>query len=64
MDLTTVQSSRIDVDERVQADLRDRLERTRWFGGIADSGWDYGTDLDYLRGHRATLAHDGRGIQR
>lgn len=37
------------VPEPVLEDLRDRLERTRWPDQIEGTGWDYGTDLDYLR---------------
>jgi len=31
------------------ADLRARLERTRWPDEAEDAGWDYGTNLAYLR---------------
>ena len=31
-------------------DLRDRLRRTRWPDAVAGAGWDYGIDLDYLKG--------------
>jgi len=44
-----VEPAQIDIAQEVIDDLRQRLARTRWFGGIAGSGWDYGTDLDYLR---------------
>jgi microsomal epoxide hydrolase len=30
-------------------DLRERLARTRWPDQIPGSGWDYGTDLEYLQ---------------
>jgi pimeloyl-ACP methyl ester carboxylesterase len=30
-------------------DLHDRLARTRWTSHVEGSGWNYGTDLDYLR---------------
>lgn len=40
---------RIDVPESVLDDLADRLARTRWPDQVAEAGWDYGTDLDYLR---------------
>lgn len=36
-------------DEEIE-DLRDRLARTRWPDRIPDTGWDYGTDRDYLAG--------------
>jgi len=32
------------------ADLQQRLERTRWTDTVPDSGWEYGADLDYMRG--------------
>jgi pimeloyl-ACP methyl ester carboxylesterase len=37
------------VPEPVLEDLRDRLVRTRWPDQLPGTGWDYGTDLDYLR---------------
>ena len=40
----------IDVPDFVLADLRERLARTRWPDQIPGSGWDYGTDLAYLKG--------------
>ena len=39
----------IAVPEEVLADLRERLARTRWPDQIPGSGWDYGTELAYLR---------------
>jgi pimeloyl-ACP methyl ester carboxylesterase len=39
----------VDVSDEVLNDLRDRLRRTRWPDQIPGSGWDYGTDLEYLR---------------
>jgi microsomal epoxide hydrolase len=30
--------------------LRDRLARTRWPDQLEGAGWEYGTELDYLRG--------------
>jgi hypothetical protein len=44
-----IQPFRIDVAEGALADLRDRIERTRWPDEIAGSGWDYGTNRHYLR---------------
>ena len=43
------QPYRIDVPDAAIADLRDRLDRTRWPGEIEDGGWAYGTNLAYLR---------------
>ncbi|MFG3045167.1 epoxide hydrolase family protein [Streptomyces sp. NPDC048241] len=44
---------RIDVPESELADLRDRLDRTRWPDELPGVGWDYGVPLRYLR----ELAH-------
>jgi Epoxide hydrolase N terminus len=44
----------IEVDEDVLADLRDRILRTRWPDEVAGTGWDHGTDRDYLRSLLAT----------
>ena len=40
---------RIDVPDGVLADLRERLDRTRWPDAIPDTGWDYGADVAYIR---------------
>jgi microsomal epoxide hydrolase len=40
---------KIEVPEAVLADLRERLARTRWPDQIPGSGWDYGTELAYLK---------------
>ncbi len=40
MTATAVKPFRINVSEAVLADLRERLERTRFPGDVADSGWD------------------------
>jgi hypothetical protein len=37
------------VSEEVLDDLRERLVRTRWPDEVAGAGWDYGTNLAYLR---------------
>jgi pimeloyl-ACP methyl ester carboxylesterase len=39
----------VDVPDAVLDDLRDRLARTRWPDQLPGSGWEYGTDLEYLR---------------
>ncbi len=44
-----LESTHIDIPADVLVDLSDRLARTRWFDGIDGSGWDYGTDITYLR---------------
>lgn len=40
---------RIQVDDAVLADLKQRLARARFPQGIDGSGWEYGVDLDYMR---------------
>ena len=44
-----IEQFRIEVSEADLADLRERLDRTRWPDQIPGSGWDYGTDLAYLK---------------
>ena len=39
----------IAVDEEVLTDLRERIARTRWPAHISGSGWQYGTDVEYVR---------------
>lgn len=39
----------IDVSSAVLDDLHDRLVRTRWPDEIPGAGWDYGTNLAYLK---------------
>ena len=40
---------RIKVADNVLRDLKDRLARTRFPDEIPETGWDYGTDLSYLK---------------
>ncbi|MBK5289263.1 MAG: epoxide hydrolase [Acidimicrobiia bacterium] len=40
---------RIHVDERILADLRDRLSRTRFSGSFDEAGWQDGVPTAYLR---------------
>jgi len=44
-----IEPFRIAISDDVLADLRSRLERTRLPDEIPGSGWDYGTNLAYLR---------------
>lgn len=48
----------IAVDEAVLSDLHDRIRRTRWPNQIAGSGWDYGTNPEYLRSLLTTWADE------
>ena len=40
---------KIEVPEDVLQDLKERLDRTRWPDEIPGSGWDYGSNLDYIK---------------
>jgi microsomal epoxide hydrolase len=44
-----VEKFEIHVPDAELDDLRERLARTRWPDQIPGSGWDYGTDLAYLK---------------
>jgi len=44
-----VRPFKIQVSEEALSDLRVRLARTRFPGEIRGAGWDYGTELSYLR---------------
>ena len=48
-DASPITPFEIDVPEATLADLKTRLARTRFAGEIPGSGWEYGTDLTYLR---------------
>ena len=48
-DPAAVRPFTIDVAESVLDDLRARLGRTRFPDQLDDVGWDYGTDLGYMR---------------
>lgn len=39
----------IHIDDAVIEDLRDRLARTRWPEQVEDAGWDYGSNIAYVR---------------
>jgi microsomal epoxide hydrolase len=45
----TPQPFTVRLPEEVLVDLRQRLQRVRWPDDIPGSGWQYGTDLGYLR---------------
>ena len=40
---------KIEVSDAVLKDLKDRLGNTRWPDEIPGSGWDYGSNLDYIK---------------
>ncbi|MGI8553788.1 MAG: epoxide hydrolase family protein [Dehalococcoidia bacterium] len=49
MTTTAVRPFQIAVPDEVLDDLGQRLSRTRFPGEVTDSGWEYGTNLAYLR---------------
>lgn len=40
----------INIPQTVLDDLKERLAHTRWTDEVNDSKWDYGTNLEYLKG--------------
>ncbi len=44
-----VQSFQINVPQAVLDDLQERLARTRWTAEVEGVGWDYGTNVSYMR---------------
>ena len=44
-----VKPFKIEVSDAVLNDLKERLDRTRWPDEIPGSGWDYGSNLDYIK---------------
>ena len=44
-----IQPFYIHIPQSVLDDLSDRLARTRWPDEVAGAGWDYGSNLDYMR---------------
>ncbi len=40
---------KVEVPNDVLRDLKERLDRTRWPDEIPDSGWEYGSNLDYIK---------------
>lgn len=47
--MTAIKPFKIEVAEAVLEDLRTRLAEARWPAEVEGSGWDYGTDREYLR---------------
>lgn len=39
----------VNVPQETLDDLRERLARTRWPGEVSGAGWDYGTNLAYIK---------------
>lgn len=45
----SAEAFKIAIPQATLDDLRERLDRTRWPDEIVGAGWDYGTNLDYLK---------------
>ncbi len=50
MGAETIEPFAIEVDDATLDDLRRRLDAMRWPDTLDDAGWEYGTDLAFLRG--------------
>lgn len=44
-----IKGFQINVAQEVLSDLEERLKKTRWSYQIDGTGWDAGTDVDYLK---------------
>lgn len=44
-----LQTFKIQIQQATLDDLQERLARTRWPDEVADSDWDYGTSLSYMK---------------
>ena len=47
--MTGIHPFTVQIPQSVLDDLSDRLARTRWPDEVAGAGWDYGSNLDYIR---------------
>jgi microsomal epoxide hydrolase len=54
----SIQPFRIDIQEATLDDLQTRLARTRWPDEVEGAGWDYGTNLAYLKELVSYWQHD------
>jgi hypothetical protein len=53
-----IQSFTIDIPQATLDDLHARLARTHWPDEVEGAGWDYGTNLTYLKELMAYWQHD------
>ena len=52
-----IQPFSINVAQRTLDDVRERLAHTRWPDEVQEADWEYGTNLDYLKGLVAYWQH-------
>jgi microsomal epoxide hydrolase len=45
----SIQAFTINIAQSTLNDLRERLARTRWPASVEGAGWDYGTNVEYLK---------------
>jgi pimeloyl-ACP methyl ester carboxylesterase len=45
----SIQPFKVEIPSSTLDDLQERLKRTRWTDEVSDAGWDYGTNLAYLK---------------
>src|SRR5258708_28803624 len=45
----SIQPFKIAIPQATLDDLRERLSRTRWPDEVEGAGWDYGTNLEYMK---------------
>lgn len=45
----SIQPFKIDIPHATLDDLHERLAHTRWPDEVEGAGWDYGTNLGYLK---------------
>ncbi|HZR41256.1 MAG TPA: epoxide hydrolase [Ktedonobacteraceae bacterium] len=53
-----IQPFKIAIPQSTLNDLRERLARTRWPDEVEGAGWNYGTNLDYLKSLVAYWQHE------
>ena len=62
MSESEIRTYRLAVPDAAIADLRGRLNRTRWPDGYVDHDWDFGTDQAYLKALCAYWANGYRAL--
>jgi hypothetical protein len=62
----SIQAFTIDLAQSTLDELRERLARTRWPDEVEGAGWDYGTNVGYLKELVDYLQHtfDWRAAER
>ncbi len=54
----SIQPFQVNIPQSTLDDLQERLARTRWPDEVEGAGWDYGTNLDYLKELVAYWQHE------